>query len=154
LKVKGFYKDDKKVGKAEIYYSDGSVESRKIFNNDTTVYEVHYSKRGIPYDIFLPISIEVKDSLAYYISYIQLDYEFYNNGYIGVVIGNFDEEYNLFDTIEVLNSKSNSHKVKYIFKKELMQNKNLQGKLFEIDSADNIEVEFPFTYDLKKHRNQ
>lgn len=152
LKVKGLYEDDKKIGKAEIYHSDGSIESRKIFNNDTTIYEVHYSKRGTPYDIFMPISIEVTDSLDYYISLIQLDYGFYDNGYIGVIIGNLDEKYKLIDTVEVLNSKSNSRKIEYIFKKNLIQNKNLQGILFEIDSADNIEVEIPFTFDLKKHR--
>jgi antitoxin component YwqK of YwqJK toxin-antitoxin module len=150
LKVKGYYKDDKKDGKAIVYYPNGLIESRKIFNNDSLIYFVNYDESGRLKQAYLPISVDVNDSLEFYSIDIKLKHNFFDEGYIGVAIGKLDENYALVDTTAIFDSKRGSHEVNYKIDKAFIDDEKIEGLVFEIDSTNTIQSKFPINFNLKE----
>lgn len=140
LKISGNIKDDKKHGKAETYYPDGKLQRREIYENGQLVYSVDYTKNGVPYNFHLSIDVHLSDNSD--TIKIDLEHSFYDNSYIGVIFGSIDSKGVLLDTLDRVSADGTE--IQYELTQSLVRNDTVSGMLYEINSKDLIEAEYPF----------
>lgn len=143
--IVGGYHNDKKHGKATIYYEGGEVKDKVIYDKDSIIYNVSYTKGGAFYNesVILPLFFSLEDDSLK----ISLLRTFYNSARVGVAIGKLDESNKLVDTVKVLGSMNTS--IEYSLEDMEKSTGGIEGIFYEIDaSEDIIKAQRPFSYEF------
>lgn len=156
VEIKGFYKNDKPDSLGFQYYENGELYKVYYYDMGNLRYYLAFDKEKRVYDSKLPIIVKpmVKQE-AYPINkphevIIKLDYSYFPNSRIRVIVGNLNEKNYLTDTTVVFNSDSLSTMyVDYPKKRGINE---IAGEVAEIIMPDNLVMGryfFRYQYNVK-----
>lgn len=150
IEVRGKYCDGKKCGKAWIFYPDGGIKLKRIYIEDSIVYDVEYDTKGQVSSCFLSIKTELDSSGKFKVELVNW---FYDNGYIKVIIGKLNDENLLSKKNKEVVSPQKKHTV--IFNNVTIKNGEnyIEGYLYELDSLKKIQAKYPFKHDIRLNKN-
>ena len=150
MEVRGKYCNGKKCGKAWIFYPDGEIKRKRIYLEDSIIYDVEYDTKGRISTCYLNINTKVNSSGKFK---VELVHWFYNNGYIKVIIGKLNDEGLLIERNKEFISPQKKHTI--IFDKLIIKDEKnyIEGYLYELDSLKEIQAKYPFKHDIRLNKN-